>query len=141
MMSFVRWALALCLLLFVSASAFSQSRNTGEIRGTVSAGGAVLPGVTVTLTNVDTGETKDFVSNKDGLYDTVSTPAGNYTISFTAKGFKKLVRGPIVLQVDVITEDASMEVGAITETVTVEAGGAPLVETETGQQGYIMTAK
>ena len=93
MMSFVRWSLALCLLLFVSLSAFSQSRNTGEIRGTVSAGGAVLPGVTVTLTNINTGETKNFVTNEAGLYDTVSTPAGNYTISFTAKGFKKLVRG------------------------------------------------
>ena len=74
MMSFVRWSLALCLLLFVSASAFSQSRNTGEIRGTVSAAGAVVPGVTVTLTNIDTGETKDFVTNQDGIYDTVSTP-------------------------------------------------------------------
>ncbi|MGC2556522.1 MAG: carboxypeptidase-like regulatory domain-containing protein, partial [Candidatus Sulfotelmatobacter sp.] len=141
MKSFVRWALAFCLMLFVSVSAFSQSRNTGEIRGTVSAGGAVLPGVTVTLTNINTGETKTFVTNKDGLYDTVSTPAGNYTISFTATGFKKLVRGPIVLQVDVITEDASMEVGAVTETITVEAEGVPLVQTETGQQGTIMTAE
>ncbi|HTC49954.1 MAG TPA: carboxypeptidase-like regulatory domain-containing protein [Candidatus Aquilonibacter sp.] len=138
MMRFVRWSLALCLPLFVSASAFSQSRNTGEIRGTVSAGGAVVPDVTVTLINRDTGETKDFVTNKDGIYDTVSTPAGNYTISFTAKGFKKLVRGPVPLQVDVITEDASLEVGSISETVTVEAGGAPLVETETGQQGSVM---
>src|ERR1700691_2575787 len=141
MMSFVRWALALCLLLFVSLSAFSQSRNTGEIRGTVSAAGAVVPGVTVTLTNVDTGETKDFVTNQAGLYDTVSTPAGNYTISFTAKGFKKLVRGPIPLQVDVITEDASLEVGSVSETVTVEGVGAPLVETETGQQGSVMDFK
>src|SRR6202453_1030803 len=141
MMRVLRWWLSLCLLLFVSASAFSQSRNTGEIRGTVSAGGAVLPGVTVTLTNKDTGETKDFVTNKDGIYDTVSTPAGNYTISFAAKGFKKLVRGPFPVQVDVIAEDASLEVGAISETVTVEAGGAPLVETETGQQGSVMDFK
>src|SRR6204780_1294935 len=118
-MRFVRWSLALCLLLFVSASAFSQSRNTGEIRGTVSAAGAVVPGVTVTLTNKDTGETKDFVTNKDGIYDTVSTPAGNYTVSFTAKGFKKLVRGPITLQVDVITENAGLDVGSVTETVSV----------------------
>src|ERR1700728_1974856 len=141
MMRFVRWSLALCLLLFVSASAFSQSRNTGEIRGTVSAGGAVLPDVTVTLSNKDTGETTNFVTNKDGIYDTVSTPAGNYTISFTAKGFKKLVRGPIALQVNVITEDASLDVGSVSETVTVEAGGAPLVETETGQQGAVMDFK
>jgi hypothetical protein len=141
MTSFIRWALAVCFLMCVAGSAFSQSRNTGEIRGTVSAAGAVVQGATVTLTNVDTGETKDFLTNGDGIYDTVSTPAGNYKISFTAKGFKKLVRGPIALQVDVITENASLEVGAITETVTVTAEGAPLLETETGQQGTIMDSK
>jgi len=141
MTSFVRWVFAFCFLLCVAGPAFSQSRNTGEIRGTVSAAGAVVPGATVTLTNVDTGETKTFVTNQDGIYDTVSTPAGNYTISFAAKGFKKLVKGPLPLQVDVITENASLEVGAVTETITVEAGGAPLVETETGQQGYIMDSK
>jgi hypothetical protein len=141
MKSFIRWVLALCLLLFVSASAFSQSRNTGEIRGTVSAAGAVVEGATVTLTNINTGETKDFVTNKDGIYDTVSTPAGNYTISFTAKGFKKVVKGPITLQVDVITEDAALEVGSVTETVTVEAEGVPVLQTETGQQGTIMDFK
>src|SRR5271155_1609589 len=103
MTSFIRWALALCLLLCITGLAFSQSRNTGEIRGTVSAAGAVVQGATVTLTNIDTGETKTFVTNQDGLYDTVSTPAGNYTISFTAKGFKRLVRDHIVMQVDVIT--------------------------------------
>ena len=141
MKSFIRWALAFCLLLCVAGPALSQSRNTGEIRGTVSAGGAVLPGVTVTLSNIDTGETKDFLTNQDGIYDTVSTPAGNYTISFTAKGFKKLVRGPIPLQVDVITENASLDVGSVAETVTVTAEGVPLLETETGQQGTIMDAK
>jgi hypothetical protein len=141
MTRFIRCAVAFCFLLSMAGPVLSQSRNTGEIRGTVSAGGAVLPGATVTLTNKDTGETKDFVTNRDGIYDTVSTPAGNYTISFTAKGFKKLVRDPLTLQVDVITENASLEVGAVTETVTVEAGGAPLVETETGQQGTILDAK
>jgi hypothetical protein len=138
MTSFIRWALAFCVL---TGLAFSQNRNTGEIRGTVSAAGAVVPGATVTLANIDTGETKEFVTNQDGIYDTVSTPAGNYNISFTAKGFKRLVRGPITLQVDVITEDAALQVGAVTETVTVEGTGAPLLETETGQQGAILDAK
>jgi hypothetical protein len=141
MTSFVRWASACCFLWFAVALAFPQSRNTGEIRGTVSAAGAVVPGVAVTLTNIDTGETKDFVTNQDGIYDTVSTPAGNYNISFTAKGFKKLVRGPIALQVDVITENANLEVGAVSETITVEAGGVPVLETETSQQGAILEQK
>jgi hypothetical protein len=138
MKSFIRWALAFCLLLSISQPALSQSRNTGEIRGTVmDTSGAVVAGATVTLSNIDTGETKDFITNQDGIYDTVSTPAGNYNITFTAKGFKKLVRGPFTLNVDVITENASLEVGAISETVTVEANGVPLLETETGYQGKI----
>ncbi len=138
MKSFVRWALAVCLLLVISTPAFPQSRNTGEIRGTVTdTSGAVVAGATVTISNIDTGETKDFTTNKDGIYDTVSTPAGNYNITVTAKGFKKFVRGPFTLNVDVITEDAALEVGTISETVTVEANGVPLLETETGYQGKI----
>jgi hypothetical protein len=141
MKSFIRRVLFCSFLLATAGLALSQSRNTGEIRGTVTAAGAVVQGATVTLTNIDTGETKDFVTNRDGIYDTVSTPAGNYTVSFTAKGFKKLVRGPVTLQVDVITQDASLEVGSVSETITVEGAGAPLVETETGQQGYILDSK
>jgi hypothetical protein len=142
MKPFSRCLSAFSFVFLISVMSFAQSRNTGEIRGTVTdAQGAAISGATVTFTNVDTGETKNFVTNQDGIYDTVSTPAGNYKISFTANGFKKLVRGPVTLQVDVITENATMEVGAVTETVTVEAGGAPLVETETGQQGHIMDFK
>jgi Carboxypeptidase regulatory-like domain len=141
MTRFIRWTLAFTFVLCLVGAAFSQSRNTGEIRGTVSAAGAVVQGATVTLTNVDTGETKTFVTNDDGIYDTVSTPAGNYKISITAKGFKTTVIGPIVLQVDVITENASLDVGAITETVNVEAPGAPLLETETTNLGAILEAK
>ncbi|HEV3307236.1 MAG TPA: carboxypeptidase-like regulatory domain-containing protein, partial [Candidatus Sulfotelmatobacter sp.] len=139
MKSFIRWALAFCLLLSISQPAFSQSRNTGEIRGTVTdTSGAVVAGATVTLSNIDTGETKDFITNEDGIYDTVSTPPGNYNIAFTAKGFKKLVRGPFTLNIDVITENAALEVGAISETVTVTESGVPLLETETGYQGAIL---
>lgn len=131
-----------CLALFVSQTAFSQGRNTGEIRGVVTdSSSAVLPGVTVTVTNVDTGESKIFTTNSDGLYDTVSTPAGTYTVTFSKDGFKKLVRGPVVLQIDIITEDATMEVGTITEEVKVTAEGVPVLETETGQQGTVMEEK
>jgi len=136
---FSRLIAVFAAVILISAAAFAQSRNTGEIRGTVSdATGAPIAGASVTLTNKDTGEIKLFTTNQSGIYDTVSTPPGNYTVSFESKGFKKLVRGPISLLVDVITEDAKLEIGSLTETVTVEGGGAPLIETETGQQGSIM---
>lgn len=142
MKSFVRWAIAFSFLLFMARPALSQSRNTGEIRGTVTdPSGAAVAGATVTLHNIDTGEIKTFVTNSDGIYDTVSTPSGNYNITFSAKGFKTLVRGPIALQVNVITEDGALAVGAVSETVTVEASGAPLLQTETGHLGTIFEAQ
>ena len=138
MMRFIRWALTFLVLISLAVPAFSQSRNTGEIRGTVSAAGAAVQAATVTLTNVDTGEVQTFVTNEDGIYDTVSTRAGNYKISVEAKGFKTVVIGPFTLQVDVITENAGLEVGAVSETVNVEAGGVPLLETETAHLGAIL---
>jgi hypothetical protein len=142
MTRFSRYLSVFSCVFLVPVLTLAQSRNTGEIRGTVSdAQGAAISGANVTVRNIDTGETKTFVTNQNGIYDTVSTPAGNYDISFEAKGFKKLVRGPVTLQVDIITENASLEVGSISETITVEAGGAPLVQTETGQQGSIMDYK
>jgi hypothetical protein len=141
MTCYIRSTLGFLFVLCVFTCAFSHSRNTGEIRGTVTAAGAAVPNATVTVTNVDTGETKTFTTNEVGIYDTVSTPTGTYNITFTAQGFKKLVRGPVVLQVNTITQDAALEVGAVTETVTVEAEGAPLLETETSHLGGIMESK
>jgi hypothetical protein len=137
----IRWTITCSFLIGTVVPAFSQSRNTGEIRGTVTAAGAVVPAATVTVTNNDTGESKDFVTNQDGIYDTVSTPAGNYTITVAAKGFKKTVIGPVTLQVDVITENAALDVGAVSETVTVEGGGVPLLETETSHLGSVLESK
>ncbi|MGA3106431.1 MAG: carboxypeptidase-like regulatory domain-containing protein [Terriglobales bacterium] len=141
MTRFTRRALTFFVVICLVVPAFSQSRNTGEIRGTVSAAGAAVQGATVTLTNVDTGEVQTFVTNEDGIYDTVSTRAGNYKISVEAKGFKTVVIGPFTLQVDVITENAGLEVGAVSETVNVEAGGVPLLETETAHLGAVLEAK
>src|SRR5260370_24481634 len=95
----VRLAIAICLLAFAANLSFAQSTNSGEIRGTVTdPTGAVVAGATVTLVNVDTGETKDFVTNDNGIYDTVSTLPGNYTLTFGKQGFNQSTYVPIVLQ-------------------------------------------
>lgn len=142
MKSFIRWTLSISFLLLTATFVLAQSRNTGEIRGSVTdATGAAINGASVTLTNTETGEVKTFTTNSQGLYDTVSTPAGSYSISFAANGFKRLVREHLVLDVAVITENASLEVGQATETVNVTAEGAPLLETETSHQGAVLEAK
>lgn len=130
-----RFVFALCLVVCLAKPALSQNRSTGELRGVVSdSSGAVLPGVTVTVLNINTGVSATFVTNGDGLFDTVSTPAGSYQITFEKAGFKKQVVGPITLEVNTITENATLEVGAVSEEVKVSAQGAPLLETESGQQ-------
>jgi len=137
-----RFGLLFLMLLGVAKGVPAQSTNSGDIRGTVSdESGAVLSGVTIILTNIDTGEVKEFITNENGIYDTVSTRPGNYNLTFTKTGFKKVTRGPVVLQVSIITVDASLALGGVTEVVHVEDTGAPLLETESGQQGTILEGK
>src|SRR5271168_1741740 len=138
----LRFAFAIFLLASLANLSFAQSTNSGDIRGTVTdSSGALVAGATVTLINDDTGETKEFVTNESGIYDTVSTRPGNYKLVFSKAGFKKSTYGPIVVQVSIITVDAILQVGQMTEVVHIEANGAPLLETETGQQGSIFEAK
>ncbi|HLY62418.1 MAG TPA: carboxypeptidase-like regulatory domain-containing protein [Terriglobia bacterium] len=146
MKNVIRLGFVFCLAVFstlaLATAAIAQNTNSGDIRGTVTdTSGAVVAGATVSVKNLDTGVSKDFTTNEYGIYDTVSTPPGNYNITFSKEGFKKVVLGPIAVQVAVITENAAMQVGAVTQEVTVTATGAPLLHTETGQQGHVMESK
>jgi len=65
------------VLICVSGLALAQNTNSGEIRGSVTdASGAVIAGATVTITNLDTGTSKDYITNGDGIYDTASILPG-----------------------------------------------------------------
>ena len=140
MMSMRRWVLPL-LLMFGSGACLAQSVNSGDIRGTVTdTTGALIPGVTVTVLNVDTGVSKDYPTNQDGLYDTSSIVIGSYTLTFTKDGFEQLVRGPISLQVGFTTVNAQLQVGSAKQTVTVSAD-IPLLQTETMEQSTTLEAK
>jgi Carboxypeptidase regulatory-like domain len=134
-----------CLLTIAlgghAAITFAQNTSTGEIRGTVTdASNAVIADATVLVTNTDTGEITHFVTNKDGLYDTVSTPPGHYRIDFSRSGFAQLQRGPITLTVSTITVNAQLRVGSIQEKVVVTTD-ASLLKTETSDQGTTLDAK
>ena len=129
------------LLVLPLASVFGQNRNAGEIRGTISdSSGARVPGAIVTITNTDTGVATRIVAGGTGVYEAPSLEPGNYAIAFTGEGFKKLVRRGIVLHVEAITVDAALEVGSISQEVTVEAA-VPVVQTETSERKATVTEK
>jgi len=102
--------------------------------------GALVPGVTVTVLDTDTGVSKDFTTNRDGLYDTNSLVPGQYTITFTKQGFDQLVRGPITLEVGSITVNGQLKVGSTSQQVTVTSD-VPLLTTETGDQTEVLSDK
>ena len=136
----VNW-LMVTLLMSGSGACFAQSVNSGDIRGTVTdTSGAVVPNVTVSVFNVDTGVSKDFVTNNDGLFDTSSIVIGNYKLTFSGQGYEKLVRGPITLQVGFTTVNAQLKVGSTNQEVTVSAD-VPLLETESGEQSTTLDSK
>ena len=129
----VHVAFACCLLLSVAHVGVAQNTNSSDIRGTATdASGAILPGVSVTVKNNDTGVVGTFVTNSDGLYDTNSILPGNYTLTFSKDGFQKLVRGPFALQVGLVTVNGELKVGSSTQVIEVTAE-APLLKTEDAQ--------
>src|SRR5260370_27183482 len=119
---------------FVAATGFGQNTSSGDIRGSVTdSSGAMIPGVTVSVTNNDTGVINRFVTNNDGIYDTNSILPGSYTVAFSKTGFTSFKRGPIPLQVGIVTVDAVLKVGSASEVVEVNSSEAPLLKTEDAQ--------
>ena len=141
MKNMLRWILPLILVLTGSGAGLAQSINSGDIRGSVTdPSGALVPNVTVTVLNVDTGVAKEFTTNHVGLFDTNSIVPGHYTLTFTHEGYEQFVRGPITLEVGFTTVNAELKVGSTKEQVTVTSD-VPLLSTETGEQSTILNAK
>src|SRR6266700_2436980 len=136
-----RCLIVMSLLVCLSGFGFGQNTNSGDVRGTVTdTSGAAISGATVTVTNNDTGVVTKFVTNNEGLYDTNSILPGNYTISFSKEGFGTLKRGPIPLQVGIVTVDASLKVGSSSEVVEVTST-APLLKTEDAQVSTTLSTR
>jgi len=134
------WFLPL-LLILGSGACFGQSTGSGDIRGSVTdPTGALIPGVTVTVVNVDTGVSKSYTTNDAGLYDTNSIVTGSYTVTFSKGGFEKLVRGPVTLQVGFTTVNGELKIGAETQEVTVTSD-VTLLKTESSEQSTTLEAK
>jgi hypothetical protein len=128
----MRITIAACYLLY-AVTAFAQS-NTGTITGDVfDPAGAVVPSASIEAKNQNTSAKFQAGSTSTGNYTLGSIPAGTYEITVTAAGFKKYVRPGLVVQTaETIRVDAHLEVGATTDTITINEE-APLLKTESGE--------
>ena len=127
----------LCLLLVVillAPLARGQNSNTGELKGSVTdPSGAVVLGVSVSIKNVQTGVVTPTTTNQSGLYDVPFLAPGKYAITFSKQGFSEFRREGIVLQIETLEINATLQIGSTTAEIVVNGAG-PLIETETTEQ-------
>lgn len=116
-----------------SAQSTSVSPAPCAIRAT-----PVLPGVTVTAVQTETGLVRSVVSDESGGYVLASLPVWPYRLEFSLTGFRTAVQTGIVLQVNTNpTIDATLPLGDLTETTQV-AAGAPLIDTRSPGIGMVV---
>ncbi|MDH4065864.1 MAG: TonB-dependent receptor, partial [Acidobacteriota bacterium] len=105
------------------------------------ASGAVLPGVTLTARRADTGFERTTTTDIDGRYALPSLPVGGYEVRAELSGFRTLIRRGITLTVgDNVSVDLIMEIGGVTEALTVTAE-AQTVNTRAGDLSYLVDAR
>jgi hypothetical protein len=136
----IRLAALVWALAAVSAAWAQEARGT--IRGRVTdAQEAVVPGASVEVTNLATGLTSTLKTNEQGIYQALYLPLGMYRITAEAAGFKRVVRDNIEVRVnDRLEINLMLEVGAVSESVTVEAE-TPLLETTSSATGQVVDAR
>jgi len=129
------FVLCCALLLALSCSSTLQAQvTTASVRGTVTdEQKAALAGAEVTITNVGTSYTRSMQTGTDGEYDFPDLPLGTYRIHVTHAGFKSETQTGVELHVnDSSVVNIALKVGAVNETVTVEASPVA-VETTNGE--------
>jgi hypothetical protein len=118
------------LLMFVTASASAQFK--AGIQGTVKdASGALIPQAKVTLTNSETGKTQETTASDEGFYRLSGLAPGKYKLTVEKSGFKQKVFADVTVNAETVQGmDVELETGAVSETVTISAETAPLLQTE-----------
>jgi hypothetical protein len=137
-----------CLALFlmlVHAGPGGAQTTLGRLTGTVlDSSGAVLPGATITMTSDQTNQVQTAVSNETGAFLFPQVPVGTYKVEIGLQGFKSATFTKVSVAVaQEYSLTARLELGSVSENVTVEAGTSlvpttsPEVTTTVGQQQIV----
>jgi hypothetical protein len=126
------WILLLLSALILPGRA---QETRGSILGTVRDDQGVVPGATITITNLDTSASQRLVTNSTGYFEAPLLQPGSYEVSVAMTGFKTLTQSGLVLAVgQQLSLALKIDVGQVAETVTVSAG-TPLLDTSSVSSG------
>src|SRR3989442_1262391 len=128
------------LVVFSVCCVYAQT--FGEVTGRVTdPSGAVIPGASIGLTNVNTNAVRNLVTTEAGAYTFTSIPPGFYRLRTELAGFKAAVSEPFEVQVQqVVRLDMVLQLGQLSETVEV-AATADLLQAETATVGAVVENK
>ena len=132
--------LVLAALFCFSAVAFGQETRS-TLTGQVSdPSGARIPDTAIRITNTQTGAVTNAKSNSTGDYTVPFLQPGTYRVDASHAGFKNYTHTGLILQTEqTVTENITLPLGAVSETVTVQ-GETPLIDTATASTGQTLTA-
>src|SRR5206468_6693305 len=134
--------LALGTLLFVLPALASAQVTTADLVGTIKdSSGAIVPGVTVALTNEATGVSRSTTTTESGTYSFTSLQPGRYRLTAELSGFRKVERTGVELQVNQRAQiNLDLEVGLVSESLLIQ-GISPLLETQSSVLGSVIEEK
>src|SRR5262249_38047264 len=122
-------------------TAYAQEVSAGITGRVTDPSGGSIVGARVTAKDVNRSVDWPAVTNEDGIYAFPRVPVGTYELRVEANGFKTFVQPNITLEVNQRARlDVAMQVGGVTETVTVSSEGA-LLQTDTTIVGSVISSK
>lgn len=129
--------LVLHLVFVLFCLPLMAQENVATVTGTVAdESGGIIPGVEVTLTNVDTGSQRTALTNDSGIYAFNGVPVGSYSLTASMAGFKTLEQtGMRSVAGETLTLDVKLSVGQVTDTIEVTAA-LPTIEKQSNKAGY-----
>ena len=126
------------LMALAGATPIGAQVTTGTIVGTISDANGIVPRAAVTIREVSKGTADTYVTDDTGSYTAPFLTPGTYVVEVNVPGFKKWVRGGVILQVNQRARvDVALEVGGVEETTTVTAE-APLLRTDSSEVGTVI---
>jgi outer membrane receptor protein involved in Fe transport len=138
-MKVMHWIVGVLAVIVLCASLSGQAVSTSQVSGVVQdQTGAVIASAQVQMKATDTGQVHSAVTDSNGNYTIQELPVGSYSLQVGKAGFTTYIQNGIVLQVGVNpTVNATLQVGAQTQQVVVEAN-ASMVETESTGIGQVI---
>jgi hypothetical protein len=135
------WCACFIAFLLLAVSTFAQYR-AGIQGSVVDPQGDTINAATVTLTNKETGRVVTVTTDASGVFNFLSLAPGHYSISASATGFKKKNLSDITVSAEQIQSvNVTMEVGDVSQSITVNGDVTPPIDTETGQISGTLNAK